>query len=457
MSDSSSPDNASTQDANQVQSSTSDHGAHERERSKRDHQQSHFEREVPKTHPQMTERDALELLQRGQPLERVYIPRLNLTGVFNKTILLRDVYVRQFSIKEAEFKEGFSLQGCHFRRTYIAQSTFDKSVSLKHSNLHFFHMDRSTLGQGLNFEAAKVSSKFLITKSTIEGRSRFWEAQFEDWIQFEETIFKGRLDLRSSICKAGLSLSRSHCHDDALFRGMHLSMKWEAIGTIFEKLIDFSKAKMHDFVYLEDIIQGDAQRWAFWNTVCERIQVKPEQIMGRLASEEEKDYEKAMREYSVLKRSYEHEHHYNYDDWAFYSFKLNERRSRRASWSRPLSKVREILEWLLLDWGCGYGTHPLKAVRAALVMIFVFAGIYTLGFHKVHPVEHFPFSSLPPDALLNQFGVSFFLSVSAFTSGFGDLKESVMDWMNIPLIMEALLGTLLWGLFIVAFGRKVIR
>jgi hypothetical protein len=29
--------------------------------------------------------------------------------------------------------------------------------------------------------------------------------------------------------------------------------------------------------------------------------------------------------------------------------------------------------------------------------------------------------------------------------------------MNVFLIVESLLGTLLWGLFIVAFSRKVIR
>ena len=48
-------------------------------------------------------------------------------------------------------------------------------------------------------------------------------------------------------------------------------------------------------------------------------------------------------------------------------------------------------------------------------------------------------------------------SVAAFTSGFGDLRDAGQGWMNVPLIVESLLGTLLWGLFIVAFGRKVIR
>ncbi len=48
-------------------------------------------------------------------------------------------------------------------------------------------------------------------------------------------------------------------------------------------------------------------------------------------------------------------------------------------------------------------------------------------------------------------------SVSAFTSGFGDIRGAAQGWMNLPLIVESLLGTLLWGLFIVAFSRKVIR
>jgi hypothetical protein len=49
-------------------------------------------------------------------------------------------------------------------------------------------------------------------------------------------------------------------------------------------------------------------------------------------------------------------------------------------------------------------------------------------------------------------------SVAAFTSGYGDLRDVARGgFMNVFLMAESLLGTLLWGLFIVAFGRKVIR
>jgi ribonuclease BN (tRNA processing enzyme) len=43
------------------------------------------------------------------------------------------------------------------------------------------------------------------------------------------------------------------------------------------------------------------------------------------------------------------------------------------------------------------------------------------------------------------------------TSGFGDIRGAAQGWMNVPLSAESLLGTLLWGLFIVAFSRKVIH
>ena len=53
--------------------------------------------------------------------------------------------------------------------------------------------------------------------------------------------------------------------------------------------------------------------------------------------------------------------------------------------------------------------------------------------------------------------VGLLTSVSVFTSGFGTVRDAAQGWMNLPLIVESLLGTFLWGLFIVAFSRKVIR
>ena len=44
-----------------------------------------------------------------------------------------------------------------------------------------------------------------------------------------------------------------------------------------------------------------------------------------------------------------------------------------------------------------------------------------------------------------------------FTSGMGGIREVAKGWMTVPVMVESVMGTLLFGLFIVAFSRKVIR
>jgi hypothetical protein len=242
---------------------------------------------------------------------------------------------------------------------------------------------------------------------------------------------------------------------DAWFRGVTVLKKWDAGASRFEALLDLSKAKLHDFVYLEGIEQGAGQLFAFANALAERILVRAEQLSGRLASERSGDHAQAMQEYGLLKRVFEGLHRYEQEDWAFYRFKVNQRRCKARSWRRPWSKLAGFADWLLLDQGCGYGTNPLRAVRAAFAIILTFALIYASGVESLH-IELAPFAG-PKETLANRLMIGALTSVSAFTSGFGDIRGAAQGWMNLPLIAESLLGTLLWGLFIVAFSRKVIR
>jgi hypothetical protein len=145
----------------------------------------------------------------------------------------------------------------------------------------------------------------------------------------------------------------------------------------------------------------------------------------------------------------------NENSMAVYRFKINQRLSKARSWRRPWSKLAQFADWLLLDKGCGYGTSPTRAVQAAGLIILAFAIIYAVGIEHLN-VEKTPFQP-PVTTLANRCMIAALVSVSAFTSGFGDIHEAAQGWMNIPLIAESLLGTLLWGLFIVAFSRKVIR
>ena len=309
------------------------------------------------------------------------------------------------------------------------------------------------------FQAAniKAKGKLVLAKSTFRGRVRFWEARFEGWVEFKSCKFEGEADLRSLHAEEGFTLATCRFQGDFLFRGAAVCKKFDLGNSRFESALDLSKAKLHDFAYLESIECGPAMRFAFHNAVTERLLVRPEQVAGRLGSEEAGDHGRAAEEYGLLKRVFEGLQRYDAEDWAFYRFKVNQRRRVHRSWKKPWSKLGQFFDWLLLDHGCGYGTRPLRAVRASLAIMLAFGVIYTAGAGSL-PVERWPFPGRGDAAFFpNRVMVGLLTSVSVFTSGFGSIRDAAVGWMNVPLICESLLGTLLWGLFIVSFSRKVIR
>ncbi len=90
------------------------------------------------------------------------------------------------------------------------------------------------------------------------------------------------------------------------------------------------------------------------------------------------------------------------------------------------------------------------------MLILAFALVYMIGIEGLY-VDRTPFDG-PETTWPNRMMIGLTTSVAAFTSGFGDLRDVARGGiMNVFLIAETLFGTLLWGLFIVAFSRKVIR
>jgi hypothetical protein len=422
-----------------------------------------LEEEVPapelphtKDYPEMAPETALELLARGETLKHVRIHRLRLRGEFPGPIRMQGVVLVQPNFDKASFKAEVALIHCTLDRPHFHGKTlFAQGLSLKESTLIKADLHHVTVQGPLSCEMMHTRGKLLVTRTRFEGPVRFWEARFKGWVDFGSCEFLAEADFRSFHAEEGFSLNRCHFHQDVLFRGSTVAKKLDAGKCRFDGLLDFSKAKLHDYVYLEGIEQGERQRFAFLNTVGEKILVRTEQLVGRLASEEKGEYASAMHEYGFLKRAFNVLHRFEQEDWAFYRFKVNERRGVGRSWRKPLSKLGQLCSWLFLDLGCGYGTNPRRAVLGALAIILGFALIYSLGMSDFGPIRA-PLGG-PRDSIANQLAFGVMTSVAVFTGGFGSLKELAHGWLIFPLVAEALLGTLLWGLFIVAFSRKVIR
>jgi hypothetical protein len=400
--------------------------------------------------------EALERVRRGETLQNVRIERLCFRGEFPLPVRLVNVYLIQPQFDGAAFAAEVAFVRCAIDRPRFNRSTkFAGDFCLSHSTLVNVRLRNVTVKGKLACENVVTRGQLLITNSHFEGPIRFWEAQFRGWVEFKDCEIHKEADLRSIHAEQGFILTRCKCHGDVLFRGATVSKKWDGHGSRFEALLDFSKAKLNDFVYLENIEQGQRQRFAFANAVADRLLIRTAQLEDRLASELTGDHELAMREYALLKRCFAALHRFDEEDWAYYRFKVNQRQSRPRSWARIWTRAGQFFDWLLLDHGCGYGTNPYRAVRAGFLIIVVFGLIYATNVDSL-PIQKAPFEG-DKETLLNRGALGLMTSVSVFTAGLGSIRDAAHGIMIVPLAAEALLGTLLWGLFIVAFSRKVIR
>jgi hypothetical protein len=404
----------------------------------------------------MSANEALERLRRGETLRDVRVERLAFKGEFPLPVRMVNVFLCQPQFDGASFAAEVSLTRCTLERPrFNRPAVFAQDFCLTGSTLAFAFLRNLTFKGKFSCDNTVCRGKLMMTSVRFEGPVRFWEAHFRGWVEFKECEFQQEADLRSIHAVEGLLMTRCRCAGDVLFRGATILKKWDGQGTRFERLLDFSKAKLNDFVYLEGIEQGEKQRFAFANAVADRLLVRTDQLEDRLTSELLGKHDQAMHEYALLKRSFASLHRFDAEDWAYYRFKVSQRRARPRSWLLPWTRAGQFFDWLLLDHGCGYGTNPYRAVRAGFLIIVLFGLIYALGIDSLH-IEKTPFDG-EKGTLENRIVLGLFTSVSVFTSGLAGIRDVARGAMNVPLIVEALLGTILWGLFIVAFSRKVIR
>ncbi len=401
--------------------------------------------------------EALRLIQEGHPLANVRVAGLVVRGEFPLEMKMENVTLVRPQFVGAKFHKPVTLFRCTLVRPSFGHGTeFRCGLNIRASTVKQATIKGTTLGETFRCDNVRFVGQVRIEKCRFGGLVRFWGAHFEDWAEFIACEFAAQADFRNFHANEGCSFTDCRFGADMLLRGTTVSKKLDFGGSRFDGLLDLSKAKLPDFVYLEQIEQGERQRFAFANAVADRILVRPDQLEGRLQSEEEKDYCRAMQEFGLLKRNFETLNRYEDDDWAFYRFKVNQRRTRPFSFLRPWRALMRLADWVFLDLGCGYGTNPFRAVRSALVLVFLFALIYMAGIECF--VGQSPLLAQQPACLANRAIFALMTSISVFTAGFtGEHLNSAQGWMLVPLGIEALLGTLLWGLFIVAFSRKVIR
>jgi hypothetical protein len=371
-------------------------------------------------------------------------------------LTIRNAAFQRLEISGCTFKKEVTFVGSTLNRPMIADSQFEGALKFRSCELKDMQFRKNAVRGRFDWANSTTKGRHDVAKCTFGGVVSAWETRFTGWGNFTHCTFEDDGDFRSFHAEQGVSITRCVFKKDALFRGAAVAKKFDLSESVFHGVLDLSKAKLQDFAYLQDIRLEPSAKLAFVNAVAERILIRPNQIEGRLKSETAGDYETAMQEYGLLKACYQKLYRFDEEDWAFYNFKVCQRRKKPIA-GRPWSAAGRFLDWLLLDRGCGYGTKPFRAVWAAAIIIVAFAAIYAVGIHNFD-VERPPIADQPIGYWLNRVLFSTTTAVAVFTSGFGgDQLTQAHGWVLVPLMAEAVLGTFLWGLFIVAFSRKVIR
>ncbi|MDD3919688.1 MAG: ion channel [Eubacteriales bacterium] len=181
---------------------------------------------------------------------------------------------------------------------------------------------------------------------------------------------------------------------------------------------------------------------------------------------EDIDYHDYAKEYNYLKVNYNHNGEYDYEDQAY----LEYRRCLRET-KQPI--IRK-LEWFLLDFISCYCTKPFRVLAVALVMIFLFAGIFYLSTVLPFVSDAITFSpnmviqisdsaTSAPEIITQTtsnyegIGGCFYHSlITFFTIGYGDSRP--LGLLGLILTgLEGFIGVFLMSLFTVSFVRKALR
>lgn len=413
---------------------------------------------LPKLH-EMTPDEAIARLRSHGRLKDIIIRgTVRLTGEFPQGVKLDNCTIRRLQIGGVAITGELQVVGCQIRTfRFIEKSKLAGNVIIKSTKIGRLGMMKSTFESAFRLEESTVTDGLRIGRCEFHGQVRLWNTRFECWVDFLSCKFHGEADFRSFHANEGFVIQRSRFEDTFLMRGATVAKKFDLGSSYFAGLVDFSKAKFHDFAYMDRMEQGEEQRFAFENTIADRMLLRTEQLEGRLASVQAKRWEEAAQEYGMLKRNFETLHRYDDEDWAFYQFKVCQRRARARKSLNPFRRAMQLLDYVLLDLGCGYGTRPFRAVGSALVIMVICAIFFMVGI-GCFDVSTPPIDGQPMESWANRTIYGFTTSVSVFTSGFScEQLNNASGWVLLPLSIEALLGTLLWGLFIVAFSRKVIR
>lgn len=199
---------------------------------------------------------------------------------------------------------------------------------------------------------------------------------------------------------------------------------------------DLRNSKFYDSTLLEDV--------DFFQCRLENSTLKfAEKNLDRICiNEVEKRYEEAKEVYRNLKNYFRQEGLYDESGQFYYREKLMDKKlySQNKRWIKWI--INNIFRYL-----AGYGEHPLWVLIWWGIIIAIFGSVFWITGGVVRDGDPIIWYE------------NYYFSVVTFTTlGFGDLQpQSNMPLVQICAMIEAVTGAFMMALFVLTFGRKMLR
>jgi hypothetical protein len=283
-----------------------------------------------------------------------------------------------------------------------------------------------------DFEDAQFSKKVDFTDTEFNDDAKFKSATFNDNASFMDVSFK-KADFGFAKFVQTANFNHTEFNDEANFQNALFNDTAYFILARFKDRAYFTGASFNDTVDFSDA------------DIFLTMKINWSQLEGKLVYDGYY-YQTLIRNFETLGQS---------DDAndAYYKYKVEKRKHINIKSLRGLS--RRPLEFLFLDFSCGYGVKPLNPLGCAVIIILLFACFYRLIEDKENNKSH-------SDSSLKDRILKFvFLSVSIFTTlGLLNNWKTAEDhetWFHFLAIMEALLGWLIMALFVISLTMTWIR
>ena len=358
------------------------------------------------------------------------------------------------------YVEYLSLRACDIQSISAKDAFFDNKVDLSDAEIKgAVHIENSIFKGEVYFTRTKFDNQVDIRKTIFSSDTFFNEAIFSERTWIRETKFEGIVDFGSSIFR---NLIR---FDDVEFLGEAFFILISFEGrTIFNDVVVYKGIGINSTKFSSETQLHFKHCHGFSINNCtilesceiqstegfDKFSIKACKIIGQLFIPLNNNLKQAIKnnknftdrdkaqEFSFLKNNYNRNGEYDYEDQVYVEYRRCMRETK--------NKIIYVLDWLFLDIFSCYFTKPFRILFLMLVMIILYAGIYSIPsvidfsdcyYHGVN-------------------GGVYHSIITFFTIGFGD--STPVGSLGLLLTgLEGFTGVFLVTLFSITLGHKVWR